>query len=134
MTSGTVSIGQAICNEIQKLNTEVFRILDVYETREFEMPKGMKDYYNIRFLIGYIRDKEGLNRRKAYYSINCAQNESAFYPNIEKEIFGIAGTPVQLSDMISDLAKDLSKGISIYKKGRKYAKRYVPFQNAPDRV
>jgi UDP-N-acetylglucosamine 4,6-dehydratase len=62
VTGGTGSIGQVIVREILRYNPEVVRILDIDETREFEMKQQLKDYSNLRFLIGSVRDKERLSR------------------------------------------------------------------------
>jgi len=62
LTGGTGSVGQAIAREILRHNPAVLRILDVDETREFEMSKDLKDYSNVRFLLGDIRDKDRLSR------------------------------------------------------------------------
>jgi len=62
VTGGTGSVGQVIIPEILRYNPEVVRILDVDETREFEMKQQLKDYSNVRFLLGSVRDKERLSR------------------------------------------------------------------------
>lgn len=62
VTGGTGSVGQAIIPEILKYNPAVLRVLDVDETREFEMSKKLKDYSNVRFLLGDIREKDRLSR------------------------------------------------------------------------
>jgi FlaA1/EpsC-like NDP-sugar epimerase len=62
VTGGTGSIGQAIVFEILKCHPKVVRILDIDETREFEMKQQLLDYSNIRFLLGSVRDKERLSR------------------------------------------------------------------------
>jgi len=62
VTGGTGSIGRAIIHEILRYNPEVVRILDVDETREFEMKHELKDHSNVRFLLGDVRDKERLSR------------------------------------------------------------------------
>jgi len=62
VTGGTGSIGRTITREILKYDPEVVRILDVDETREFEMKQKLKDFSNVRFLLGDLRDKERLSR------------------------------------------------------------------------
>lgn len=62
VTGGTGSIGQGILREILKYEPTVVRILDVDETKQFELQQEYEDYENIRFLLGDIRDKERLSR------------------------------------------------------------------------
>jgi len=62
VTGGTGSIGRAIIREVLRYDPKVVRILDVDETREFEMEHELKGFSNVRFLLGDIRDKERLSR------------------------------------------------------------------------
>ena len=62
ITGGTGSIGQQIVREIAKYEPEVVRVLDVDETKQFELQQEYGDSANIRFLLGDIRDKERLRR------------------------------------------------------------------------
>ena len=62
ITGGTGSIGQEIMREILKYEPEVVRVLDVDETKQFELQQEYGDPENLRFLLGDIRDKERLYR------------------------------------------------------------------------
>jgi FlaA1/EpsC-like NDP-sugar epimerase len=62
ITGGTGSIGQEIVREILKYEPEVVRILDVDETKQFELQQEYGNLENVRFLLGDIRDKERLRR------------------------------------------------------------------------
>ena len=62
ITGGTGSIGQEIVKEVLKYEPKVVRILDVDETKQFELQQQYEDYDNVRFLLGDIRDKERLSR------------------------------------------------------------------------
>ena len=62
ITGGTGSIGQEIAQEILKHAPAVVRILDIDETKQFELQQEYEGYENIRFLLGDIRDKERLGR------------------------------------------------------------------------
>jgi len=62
VTGGTGSIGQEILREILNYEPEVVRILDVDETKQFELEQDYGVYENIRFLLGDVRDKERLRR------------------------------------------------------------------------
>jgi FlaA1/EpsC-like NDP-sugar epimerase len=62
ITGGTGSIGQEILREILKYEPTTVRILDVDETKQFELQQEYGDPENLRFLLGDIRDKERLYR------------------------------------------------------------------------
>lgn len=62
VTGGTGSIGQEILREILNYEPEVVRILDVDETKQFELEQDYEGHENIRFLLGDVRDKERLRR------------------------------------------------------------------------
>jgi UDP-N-acetylglucosamine 4,6-dehydratase len=62
VTGGVGSVGQTLVRELLKYDPEVVRILDIDETGEFQMQQDLKDYSNLRFLLGDIRDKERLMR------------------------------------------------------------------------
>lgn len=62
ITGGTGSIGQEILREIIKHEPAVVRILDVDETKQFELQQEYQDHDNVRFLLGDIRDKDRLSR------------------------------------------------------------------------
>jgi len=62
ITGGTGSIGQEILREIIKHEPAVVRIIDVDETKQFELQQEYQDHDNVRFLLGDIRDKDRLSR------------------------------------------------------------------------
>lgn len=62
ITGGTGSVGQEILRILLESKPKVIRILDIDETREFELQQMYRDYSNIRFLLGDVRDKERLYR------------------------------------------------------------------------
>lgn len=62
ITGGTGSVGQQILHEVLKYEPKVVRILDINETKEFELQEKYRDYDNIRYLLGDVRDKERLYR------------------------------------------------------------------------
>jgi len=62
ITGGTGSIGQEIIRGILKYNPSVVRILDIDETKQFELQQEYKEHNNVRFLLGNVRDKERLSR------------------------------------------------------------------------
>ena len=62
ITGGTGSIGQEIVREILMYEPKVVRILDVDETKQFELQQEYENHKNVRFLLGDVRDKERLYR------------------------------------------------------------------------
>ena len=62
VTGGVGSVGQTLVRELLKYDPEVVRIFDINETGEIQMQQDLKDYSNLRFLLGDIRDKERLLR------------------------------------------------------------------------
>ena len=62
VTGGVGSVGRMLIRELLKYNPEVVRVFDIDETRQFEMQQDLKEYSNLRFLLGDIRDKERLFR------------------------------------------------------------------------
>ena len=63
ITGGTGSLGYALVKEILKHNPRVLRILDVDETKQFELQQELKDHDDkMRYLLGDIRDRDRLIR------------------------------------------------------------------------
>lgn len=77
ITGGTGSIGQEILREILiKYEPAVIRILDIDETKQFELQQEYGDYDNVRFLLGDIRD---INRlRRALNDIDIVFHTAAY--------------------------------------------------------
>lgn len=59
---GTGTIGQAMVKKILDYNPKVIRIFSRDEYKQFVMKDEFRDYKNIRFLLGDVRDKERLDR------------------------------------------------------------------------
>jgi len=62
VTGGIGSIGKDVVRNLLVQNAKVVRILDVDETKEFEFQEELKDFENVRFLLGDLRDKNRLAR------------------------------------------------------------------------
>ena len=58
ITGGSGSIGEKITKEILKYSPKVVRIFDMDEMGLFNCRSKFKDYSNVRYLVGNIRDKE----------------------------------------------------------------------------
>ncbi|MGP5430710.1 UDP-N-acetylglucosamine 4,6-dehydratase family protein [Enterococcus malodoratus] len=56
VTGGTGSIGSEIVRQLLKHNPKVVRIFSRGEEKQFYMQQELKNYENIRFLIGDVRD------------------------------------------------------------------------------
>ncbi len=62
ITGGTGSIGEITIKELLKYEPSVIRILDLDETRQFELQEELKEHENkLRFLLGNVCDKERLS-------------------------------------------------------------------------
>jgi len=62
VTGGTGSIGREIVHGVMKFEPKVVRVLDIDETRLFEMEEEVGAYPNARFLLGDVRDKDRIKR------------------------------------------------------------------------
>ena len=62
ITGGSGSIGRIITHEILKFSPSVIRIFDLDEMGLFQVRREFKDYSNIRYLLGDVRDKQRLNK------------------------------------------------------------------------
>ncbi|WP_025688197.1 UDP-N-acetylglucosamine 4,6-dehydratase family protein [Paenibacillus zanthoxyli] len=61
VTGGTGSIGSEIVRKILSSNPKALRIYSRDESKQFEMQQELKEYSNVRYLIGDIRDQKRLN-------------------------------------------------------------------------
>lgn len=68
ITGGVGSVGKEIINQLLKFDPKIVRILDIDESREFELEQELeqrlspRDFDKLRFFLGDIRDKERLKR------------------------------------------------------------------------
>jgi FlaA1/EpsC-like NDP-sugar epimerase len=62
VTGGTGSIGSELVRKLLKFSPKVIRIFSNDENGLFDLEQELKDYDNLRFLVGDIRDKERLSR------------------------------------------------------------------------
>ncbi|ALA44197.1 MULTISPECIES: UDP-N-acetylglucosamine 4,6-dehydratase family protein [Paenibacillus] len=61
VTGGTGSIGSEIVRNILSYNPKALRIFSRDESKQFDLQQELKEYTNIRYLIGDIRDKQRLS-------------------------------------------------------------------------
>jgi UDP-N-acetylglucosamine 4,6-dehydratase len=62
VTGGAGSVGQEIVYNVLRCNPRMVRILDINEKGHIEMMQKLRNYANVRYLLGDIRDKERLAR------------------------------------------------------------------------
>ena len=74
MFGGTGSIGSLLVSELLKLKPSSIRVLCQYENELHKAEQKWKEYTNIRYLLGDIRDSERVIRalKNADYAFNCA--------------------------------------------------------------
>ncbi|MFM9279946.1 UDP-N-acetylglucosamine 4,6-dehydratase family protein [Paenibacillus jiagnxiensis] len=61
VTGGTGSIGSEIVRQVLAYNPKAIRIYSRDESKQFNIQHELKEYSNIRYLIGDIRDKQRLS-------------------------------------------------------------------------
>jgi len=62
VTGGAGSIGSRIVQELLNYNPNAVRVLDNNETAQFNLQDELKDFENVRFLIGDVRFKDRIKR------------------------------------------------------------------------
>jgi len=62
ITGGTGSIGSGLVRKLLEFNPKVIRIFSNDENAQFDLEQELKEYDNLRFLVGDVRDKERLKR------------------------------------------------------------------------
>lgn len=60
VTGGTGSIGSELVRKLLEFNPKVIRVLSNDENAQFDLEQELKEYGNLRFLVGDVRDKERL--------------------------------------------------------------------------
>jgi len=62
ITGGTGSIGSELAKKLLDFDPKVIRIFSNDENAQFDLEQELKEFDNLRFLVGDIRDKERLKR------------------------------------------------------------------------
>jgi UDP-N-acetylglucosamine 4,6-dehydratase len=62
ITGGTGSIGSGLVRKLLEFNPKVIRIFSNDENALFDLEQELKEYSNLRFLVGDVRDKERLKK------------------------------------------------------------------------
>lgn len=103
---GTGTIGKAVTAELLKCNPKVVRIFSRDEYKQFVMAEELKQYRNIRFLIGDIRDRERTS--KAMHDIDIVFDFAALkhVPSCEYNPFEAIKTNVVGTQNVIDAAME----------------------------
>ena len=62
ITGGTGSIGSELCRELIKFEPKQIRIYSRDDTKQFQLEQELREYTNLRYLIGDVRDRVRLFR------------------------------------------------------------------------
>lgn len=115
ITGGTGSIGSEIAHQLLKFKPSVVRIFSRDETKQFELQQQLKEYTNVRYFIGDVRDKERL--RRAVEDVDIIFHAAALkhVPACEYNPFEAVKTNVLGVQNVIDVALDeeVEKVISI---------------------
>jgi hypothetical protein len=76
----------------------------------------------------------GLLAKKPSVLIAFDRFMTDFFSNIEGSIYGVAKTPLELSKLLENLNFNSAELADSTERAYKYARRYVPFDNATDKV
>ncbi len=104
VTGGTGSIGSSIVKELLDCSPKVVRILDVSENQLFFLQEQLKDYDNVRFLVGDIREKERIHRAAEDVDIIFHTAALKHVPLCEENPFEAAKTNVIGTQNVIDIA------------------------------
>lgn len=104
VTGGTGSIGSAIVKGLLDYSPKVVRVLDVSENQLFFLQQQLKDYKNVRFFVGDIRDKERIHRAAKDVDIIFHTAALKHVPLCEENPFEAAKTNVTGTQNVIDIA------------------------------
>jgi len=115
VTGGTGSFGKYIVSELLKYNPSEIRIFSRDEDKQYSMQFELKDYKNLRFVIGDVRDKESL--QKATKNVDIVLHAAALkqIPSTEYNILEAVKTNVLGAQNVVDacLQNNVKKVLSI---------------------
>jgi UDP-N-acetylglucosamine 4,6-dehydratase len=104
VTGGTGSIGSAIVKGLLDYSPKVVRVIDVSENQLFFLQEQLKDYDNVRFLVGDIREKERMHRAAEDVDIIFHTAALKHVPLCEENPFEAAKTNVIGTQNVIDIA------------------------------
>ncbi|MFH2101053.1 MAG: SDR family NAD(P)-dependent oxidoreductase [Candidatus Micrarchaeota archaeon] len=159
VTGGVGSVGSALVERLLDENVRTVRVLDLDETKEFEMRHRLKNHPKLRLLVGDVRDKgrmvhamEGVDIvfhcAALKHVLSCEYNpfeavktnvlgtqnvvEAALENNVERVIFTSSDKAVNPTNVMGTsklLAERLVTAGNYYKGGRKTVLASVRFGN-----
>jgi FlaA1/EpsC-like NDP-sugar epimerase len=106
ITGGTGSIGSALVKRLLEFNPKTIRVFSNDENAQFDLGQELKEYDNLRFLVGDVRDKERL--RRAMEDIDIVFHAAALkhVPSCEYNPFEAIKTNVIGTQNLLDVAMD----------------------------
>ena len=106
ITGGTGSIGSELVKKLLEYNPKVIRIFSNDENAQFDLEQELKEYDNLRFLVGDVRDKERLKRATEDVDIVFHAAALKHVPSCEYNPFEAIRTNVIGTQNLLDVAMD----------------------------
>ena len=106
ITGGTGSIGSALAKKLLEFNPKVIRVFSNDENALFDLEEELKEYDNLRFLVGDVRDKERLKRATEDMDIVFHAAALKHVPSCEYNPFEAIRTNVIGTQNLLDVAMD----------------------------
>jgi len=106
ITGGTGSIGSGLVRRLLEFDPKVIRIFSNDENAQFDLEQELKEFSNLRFLVGDVRDKERL--KKASENIEIVFHAAALkhVPSCEYNPFEAIKTNVIGTQNLLEVAID----------------------------
>jgi FlaA1/EpsC-like NDP-sugar epimerase len=106
ITGGTGSIGSELAKKLLEFNPKVIRIYSNDENAQFDLEQELKEYDNLRFLVGDVRDKERLKRATEDMDIVFHAAALKHVPSCEYNPFEAIKTNVIGTENLLEVAMD----------------------------
>ena len=115
ITGGTGSIGSELVRRLLEYNPKVIRVFSNDENAQFDLEQELKEYDNLRFLVGDVRDKERLGRATEDIEIVFHAAALKHVPSCEYNPFEAIKTNVIGTQNLLEVAMDeeVEKAITI---------------------
>lgn len=110
ITGGTGSIGSALVRKLLEYNPKVIRIFSNDENAQFDLEQELKEYDNLRFLVGDVRDKGRLKRATEDIEIVFHAAALKHVPSCEYNPFEAIKTNVIGTQNLLEVAMDENVG------------------------
>ena len=106
ITGGTGSIGSELTKKLLEFDPKTIRIFSNDENAQFDFEQELKEYDNLRFLIGDVRDKERLARATEDIEIVFHAAALKHVPSCEYNPFEAIKTNVIATQNLLEVAMD----------------------------